>query len=402
MLPNLIPQSQELEKIFRKKNIKPLNKIDKEVFKEFFNTLKEGEDYVDALKHANMLNGTLKKVESINTIGGRYFPNHIKSYVESNITHLLTYKAKIYSREITINFGIFGEPNIDELDFYDENIEFIFLWLYFCGEYALDTCTKQLTANLYLTNFKKKLPENRTAIIGAENVNTAFTTRCIPDGVIVLFREEEWKKVFIHETIHTYGLDLGHHESKIKDSIEKLFQVKSDFRTTEAYTETWARIMNSCVYSFLSSNNISEKLFMSRLKIALDIERYYSVYQTVKVLHHMGLTYDDLINDTEKSKKLREVMYKEGTHVLNYYVITSILLSDYSEFIAMCKKNNQPSSIIRFNSSDYNLKHFVKLIKKLRDGLNMRALIRDVTLKFKKHRGHLRNSLRMSAIGFYL
>ena len=147
MLPNLIPQSQELEKIFRKKNIKPLNKIDKEVFKEFFNTLKEGEDYVDALKHANMLNGTLKKVESINTIGGRYFPNHIKSYVESNITHLLTYKAKIYSREITINFGIFGEPNIDELDFYDENIEFIFLWLYFCGEYALDTCTKQLTAN---------------------------------------------------------------------------------------------------------------------------------------------------------------------------------------------------------------------------------------------------------------
>ncbi len=112
----------------------------------------------------------------------------------------------------------------------------------------------------------------------------------------------------------------------------------------------------------------------------------------------MGLTYEDLISDNEKSKRLRNIMYKEATHVLNYYIITSILLSDYPKFIEFCKKNNQPSSIIRFNSSGFNLDNFAKLLKNLRDGEKMRELIRNVTLKFKKHRGYLRKSLRMSAI----
>ena len=73
-------------------------------------------------------------------------------------------------------------------------------------------------------------------------------------------------------------------------------------------------------------------------------------------------------------------------------------MSDYSKFIDLCKKNNQPSSVIRYNSINSNLHDFVKLLKNLRDNKIMKSLIRNVTLKFKKHRGHLRNSMRMSAI----
>lgn len=398
MLPNLTSDSQKLVKIFHQKNSRTFSRTDKQVFKEFYHTLDDGQHYLDLLKHQNKLHGILKQVQNVNTVGGRYLPSYIKSYVEENTTHILTYKANIYHRGITINFGILGEPSIDELDFYDENIEFIFLWLYFCGQYASYRCTTYLTADLYLTHYKKSLPENRTAIIGPGNVNTAFTTRCIPDGVIVLFREEEWKKVFIHETMHTYGLEIGHQETKIKEKISILFPVKSDFKTSEAYAEVWARIMNVCMYSFLSSENISEKVFMSRLKTGLDIERYFSTYQMVKILHHMGLTYNDLTENNEKSRRLRDVMYKEGTHILNYYIITSILLSDYSKFIELCKRNNHPASVIRFNSTETNLDEFVQLLKKLRDGEKIRSLIRNVTLKFKKHRGYLRYSLRMSAI----
>ena len=108
-----------------------------------------------------------------------------------------------------------------------------------------------MNVTIYLTPFKKILPENNTTVLSAEHVNTAFTFACEPEGEITIFREEEWFKVFLHESFHSYGLDFALSESTIlRKTIEKVFHIKSDFNVNEAYTETWARIINCALFSF--------------------------------------------------------------------------------------------------------------------------------------------------------
>ena len=64
-----------------------------------------------------------------------------------------------------------------------------------------------------LLHLSKSLPDTNTSTLGPDNVNTAFTLACSPNSEMVIFRREEWKKVFIHETFHTYGLDFSSHDS---------------------------------------------------------------------------------------------------------------------------------------------------------------------------------------------
>ena len=55
--------------------------------------------------------------------------------------------------------------------------------------------------NLYLfTNHKKLLP-SKEIILNTSHVNSAYTYACRED-TMTIFRQEEWFKVFIHETFH--------------------------------------------------------------------------------------------------------------------------------------------------------------------------------------------------------
>ena len=71
------------------------------------------------------------------------------------------------------------------------------------------------------------LPERNTEILDTNHVNTAFAYQCSPEGEIVIYREEEWMKVFIHETFHSFGLDLNQQSVQIlKSKIKNLFDVQ--------------------------------------------------------------------------------------------------------------------------------------------------------------------------------
>ena len=49
-----------------------------------------------------------------------------------------------------------------------------------------------------------RLPENKTDILDQVNCNTAVTYACAVNGECLIYRKEEWFKVFIHETFHAY------------------------------------------------------------------------------------------------------------------------------------------------------------------------------------------------------
>ena len=144
-----------------------------------------------------------------------------------------------------------------DLDKYDEYAKFMYMWLYVCSLYSRKKCAKTLDIYIYLTPFTKSLPDTNTSTLGPDNVNTAFTLACSPNSEMVIFRREEWKKVFIHETFHTYGLDFSSHDSNIiKKSVSEIFPIDSEYDIEEAYAETWARIINS---AFCSYNSLVDK-----------------------------------------------------------------------------------------------------------------------------------------------
>ena len=104
-----------------------------------------------------------------------------------------------------------------------------------------------------------------TTILGPPHVNSAFSSVCVPNGEIVIFRREEWLKVFIHETFHAFGFDEGlHYSDDLNNNIRKVFSLDIDFKVGEAYTESWARIINCIFYSYMNTiqkNKQSQSIF---------------------------------------------------------------------------------------------------------------------------------------------
>ena len=237
---------------------------------------------------------------------------------------------KISGIQINLVFGIFSKKNYADLKKYDNYIRKIFIYLNFLISLMKNMKKPQsLTFYLFLTPLKKILPKNRFTVLGPLHCNSGLTYGCQQNGSILIYREEEWFKLFIHETFHSLCLDFNSLHSEIFNNNFKneLINVNSDLNLYESYTEFWATILHSvyCAYSFME-NERDDKSFLLYLDFILHYEKIFSLLQCVKVLDYMGLTYRNLIQKDEISKGLRELHYKENTNILAYYVIKCVLL----------------------------------------------------------------------------
>jgi hypothetical protein len=237
----------------------------------------------------------------------------------------------------------------------------ILTWLYMIYDYKQSVsgsgCNppKNLHCFFYLSSHKKQFPINNRSlnqspnILSEINANTAFTSTCAMNvNEIVIFRMEEWFKVFIHETIHTFGLDFSDMSGLILEQTKMkmldIFKVKSDVNLYEAYTEFWAEIIN-IMFCSLYVNKIERYniLFPSKTEFydntikLLNLESIFSIIQMNSILHFMDLNYEDLYNS--KTSRLRE-KYKERTNILSYYVIKNILLTHSNDFFDWILNNN--------------------------------------------------------------
>ena len=251
---------------------------------------------------------------------------------------------------------------------------------------------------MYLTPLKKNLPKRVTNIIGVENVNTAVTLRCAPKGEIIIYRNEEWMKVFIHETFHSFGLDLNQQSVQIlKSKIKNLFPIDSDFAVDEAYSETWARIMNTAFTSYdaMKKSNGTKEDFLLYMTFSLQTERLFALEQINKVLEFMGLSYEILWGESDIDDYLRKNLYREKTSVFAYYILCGIFMNNFYEFLFWCKKNNL--KFLNFHETTNNIEKFGKFIEKnYRDKTLIEGLKCQI-LKRKKD-NLLTNTTRMSAI----
>ena len=236
------------------------------------------------------------------------------------------------------------------------------MWLFILNQYASKQCASSLVIYLYFTSLEKKIPNSNIFILDEINVNTAFTSTCPKDSEIVVFRKEEWFKVFIHETFHNFALDFSDmNNNDVHKCILDIFKVDSNVNLYEAYTEFWAEIINALFCSFFSLKNKNDiDDFLSNAEFFINFERTFSFFQLVKTLNFMGLTYKDLYSETERSRMLRENLYKEKTNVLSYYIIKTVLINNYQGFLSWCKTNNL--SLLQFKKTIKNQSEFCKFI----------------------------------------
>lgn len=346
------------------------NKISNQVFKELYNDILESYNYLTSLKQEGVFYkinyGNIVNVNEIprpKMYNVNSFPKEIKKHIDETMGFTISYTFSLFDREIKVNFVEEELYGTKKFDVYTEYISKIIMWLYILNIYSSKKCSKKLNIYIYLTNLEKKLPRTNVEVLGEINVNTAFTTTCPVDSEIVIFRREEWFKVFLHETFHNFGLDFSDmNNDYCKETILSIFKVDSKLNLYESYSEFWAEIMNGmfCAFSLLK-NKHDTRAFFNSVNYIIQTEIAFSFFQLCKILNFMGLNYMDLYLDREESDALR-TLYKENTNVLSYYVMKTILLNNYTDFFVWCKKNN--SNILQFKKTSLNLKRFCEFIEK--------------------------------------
>ena len=309
-----------------------------------------------------------------------YMDKSIKTCIEGLKKQTTKVELIVQDRVYTI-FFVIPEGTANLIDKYVKKIN---TWLQVASLYAKPECSKTVTVYLYLTDLKKILPEKNGFILDAENANTAFTTSCQPATEIILYRREEWFKVFIHESFHNLGLDFIGSED-VKKKLFAIFPVKSEFKLYETYTEMWAELLNiifiqsssqqhldhnlsqsqNLVSLRLKQSLVSLRLVLLRLEQDIQTEQKFSLFQTAKILDHFGMTYSDIF-DKKKQKK-----YKEDTEIFCYFILKTLLLYNCNDFIEWLHDHQKPvpNKVDKFIQDliipRYNENKFIRKINRL-------------------------------------
>lgn len=310
-----------------------------DVINTMFSLLVEADKYLTSKSQKSCFNYTHTKINLVSQIpkpsmyDSHFFPIHIQEYIDDNAIHSIQYTCKIHHRSINVYFilndDIYDSMKNKDIQLLDKYIHMIYMWVYTIDSFSNKQCSKTMTLYMYFTPFEKKLPDNQMSIIDAKHVNTAYTTGCREKTEIVLYRTEEWFKVFIHETFHNFGLDFSDMNlySINKKLREDIFNVNIEFNVYESYCEFWARTINCMMYTYLQlqkTNTLQKRSFQQMFKFHMEGECRHSLFQALKILDFMGLTYDNIIKkhndkDTE-SIQTCNYLYRR----IHQYLVTTL------------------------------------------------------------------------------
>ena len=298
----------------------------------------------------------------------KYVCKDVKKYMDVYFNYTITYSFNVDDRDIIVIFYV-KDTNKKIFDLCDIKIRKIITILFFLSKYSSGNCSKQLKIHLPLTPLRKCLPRSNLDILDTVNVNSAVTTSCTTNGVLIIYRLEEWFKILIHELFHVMGLDFSLIHSDIcSKKLREELNIDSELLIYEAYAEFWATIINSLCFTYFTLyletdvTKIGFNEFYNINKLNMNIETTFSLIQVIKVLSHMHLTYEQLWSKDHKYKKMRNMMYKENTNVFAYYILKCSMLVNKDDIFNWCMRNN--TNILNFNDKSDKIVMFCdELIK---------------------------------------
>jgi len=407
-----------------------------------------------------------------------YVPPKIADYIKEKATFLLEYNCDLGDgKSVTVKFILFDSSHYElnnirkkGASYFKQCVLKIYILLKLLSKFSNAQCGKNLECLIYLTPFKRKLPnfskdemsnqmyhyydapENELelnndsdnmygagietgSVIGASHVNGGLSNICQLNGRIIVYRREEWFKVLIHETMHNYGLDFSTLDITVANKkLHSIFSVQTDIKIFESYCETWARIMNVFFESYFELNRHSRilftplttrkkfvnnahkqhlvslknrKTFIDKKERFLNIfydniqhESVFSIFQCVKILNFMGLDYNIISNCNDENYTIVKKLYKEQTNVFAYYVIVSILIANFNNFILWCIDNNV--NLFKFKDDDASVDSFIMFISKNYKNSELLQMIVGLEKRLENKTSNeetLLSTMRMSVLG---
>jgi hypothetical protein len=170
-------------------------------------------------------------------------------------------------------------------------------------------CASAAVFDIYWCQHLKVLPLQGP--LSPVHINTGYAYRC--GKHLVVYRQEEWVKVFIHECMHYFGMDT---DLDVSPQVQAAFHSVASIELSESYCELWARILHCCLVSVLCGENVAE---------LLRVEQDFAYFQTAKVLDYAGTTYEEVLQGKTQG-------YREKTNVFAYFAVTCALLHSYRTF----------------------------------------------------------------------
>jgi len=225
-----------------------------------------------------------------------HIPGKIRQIFESSQHRGIKCETELLrGRKVAIYIASSQSINVD---IYLNNIV---AWLNFISDVASHNCAQTLNVYLLLTDAKKQLPEIDTEPIDQIHANTAFTTSCSSMNDIFVFRQEEWFKVFMHETFHCFGLDFSSSKNDESNSrILSLFPAlnpSTDVRLYETFCEMWGEVFHLLFCLFTDKNGKGRPFSEAKFYKALRKEQRFSIYQSNKILRRAGYKYRELFSE---------------------------------------------------------------------------------------------------------
>jgi hypothetical protein len=268
--------------------------------------------------------------------------NHLRSskYIDSELINfiltntnckIVTYKNTIKGKTYVFDFIIYN--NDLAIKILDLIVEKMLLVLQLIIAISNNDLRNGQHVTFFLTPFQKKLNSNsNTNILGAKNVNSGFTYPYLKNGITFIYRKEEFFKVFIHESIHYYGIDKALHKDFSNDPKYNKFINSFNIRPqdiakigiNEALTEYWTFIIYIIAQSYKKSIALAN--FIYEFENSYKLELLHIIFQVVKILHYNKLTYSEFL--TKYSNQ-----YKETSHIFSYYIVKTLLVYNHSDLL---------------------------------------------------------------------
>ena len=285
-----------------------------------------------------------REVDNSATISGDIKQGLMSKYVSKQIREFIFNKSRVQVHykligriEWVIIFTLYGDVDTHYLEYLDMCACNIFCLLKFLDKYRSDDCKiERLELYIFLTEFRKMLPSSKNITIGPVNVNSGSTRPCQATTKITIFRQEEFMKLVIHETVHALGIDIPYrYNGYYTEKLDQIFGIESTYNLNETYTEMSALIVNSLMVVLQSDKVNSDRRTIQKLIAnCLHIETIYSRIQVIKILDFLSLSLKDLAG------KSKITNFREDTHVFAYYILKYLLLENIDDFIEVCNTFN--------------------------------------------------------------
>lgn len=251
------------------------------------------------------------------------------SYIDSKITADIN-RSVIRWKQCDFEFmGVLVSIKMGKVDAMEELLVFYTCFLI----YLFATRMKKTMKRVYLTLIgyegEKRLPEEGHKHLTPFQINGGVTWYGTTEANIIVFRKEEMIKVLTHEMIHAFNIDAKYISEYDEAFLNHYFRIHCKSVTiNESFTDALAVLINTVIFAHLKRGD-----FEAEFKKSLKIEQEHLYKQARKVLKFYGYrkVADKLIIDHPICEK---------THTISYYVLKSIVFSNFRSFCKLLEKNN--------------------------------------------------------------